>query len=318
MSAASPPLAVIDLGTNTFHLLIATVSVEGTIVERYRERIFVKLASEGIETIGAAPFARGIEALKHFQKILKEYKVDEIVAIGTAALRTASNGAAFVRTAELEAGITIELISGDREAALITRGVLAALPPLTDRVLIMDVGGGSTEYIIASAEGVHWRQSFPIGVAVLQRAFHHADPIDKDEVHQLKAFLRIQLRPLQEALGVYPTQHLVGSAGTFDVMADMLRDASAPAGDHSHDLDLTGLEALQDRIIAATTEDRLAMPGLPEQRVDLIVVAMLLIRHTVALAGIDRITVSEYAMKEGILLEASASGRNPESPGASA
>ncbi|MCP9237215.1 hypothetical protein [Lewinella sp. JB7] len=310
----APPHAVIDLGTNTFHLLIASVDEADHVVEVYRERIFVKLASDGIETIGPAPFARGIAALTHFATVIREHGAVSVTAIGTAALRTATNGALFVRTAEAECGITIRLISGDTEAELITRGVLAALPPLTDRILIMDIGGGSTEYIIASAEGVHWRRSFPIGVAVLQRAFHHADPIGEDEIRRLEVFLDEQLSPLREALEEYPAHHLVGAAGTFDVMAEVLRDTASTPGRHHHDLMMTGLEQLHFSIISSTAEGRLAIPGIPPERVDLIVVAMLLIRFTIDLAGIRKLTVSDYAMKEGILL--SASDRNPGSPAA--
>ncbi len=299
----SPSLrAVIDLGTNTFHLLIAAVLPDGRIDEVYRERIFVKLASEGIETIGPAPFERGIAALRHFRKVLVEYRAEEVTAIGTAALRTASNGEVFVRTAELETGFIVELIQGDREAELITRGVLAALPPLDERILIMDIGGGSTEYILASERGVHWRQSFPIGVAVLHRRFHQTDPISEEEIRHLDDHLDHMLAPLRGILREYPTNHLVGAAGTFDVMAEILRDAGAPHHPTSHRLTLGELDDLHFRIIASTLDERLAMSGIPHERADLIVVAMLLIRYTMQVADIDRITVSDYAMKEGILL----------------
>ncbi|NJB85795.1 exopolyphosphatase/guanosine-5'-triphosphate,3'-diphosphate pyrophosphatase [Lewinella marina] len=299
----SPELrAVIDLGTNTFHILIASIDADGLIHEVYRERIFVKLASDGIETIGAAPFDRGITALAHFADVIRKYRVKEVTAIGTAALRTASNGEVFVRQAELETGIRIKLIQGDHEAQYITRGVLAALPPLDGRILIMDIGGGSTEYILASERGVHWRQSFPIGVAVLHRGFHHTDPISEEEIRDLYAFLDHILVPLKDILRQYPTTHLVGAAGTFDVMADVLKDAAAVPHPTSHTLDLKGMEELHFRIVASTTAERLDIPGIPPERVDLIVVAMLLIRYTVELANIDRITVSDYAMKEGILL----------------
>ena len=294
--------AVIDLGTNTFHLLIAAVEDDDRVREVYRERIFVKLASEGIDTIGPAPFQRGITALRHFADEIRKHRVDRVTAIGTAALRTASNGEVFVRTAELETGIVIRLIPGDLEAELITRGVLAALPPLRERILIMDIGGGSTEFILASEAGVHWRQSFPIGVAVLQRKFHHSDPIDEGEIRALDEYLTRTLVPLRDILREYPTGHLVGAAGTFDVLAELLRDESGEAHPTSHRLNLAGLEDLHFRLIASTLEERLDMDGVPVERVDLIVVAMLLIRFIMELAKVDRITVSDYAMKEGILL----------------
>lgn len=297
-----PRRAVIDLGTNTFHLLIAELTEAGALREVYRERIYVKLASEGIETIGTAPFNRGLEALRHFRTVIDQHEVADVTAIGTAALRTATNGEIFVSRAKLEAGVRISLITGDREAEYITRGVLAALPPLNDRILIMDIGGGSTEYIIASGKGVHWRQSFPVGVAILQRAFHHADPISRPEIRKLNQFLDEQLSPLKSALLTFPLQHLVGAAGTFDVLAEVVRDDAIEPLHHSHSLNLAGLKDICLRLVASTTKDRLDMEGIPSERADLIVVAMLLIDYTLKIAGIKKITVSDYAMKEGILL----------------
>jgi exopolyphosphatase/guanosine-5'-triphosphate,3'-diphosphate pyrophosphatase len=294
--------AVIDLGTNTFHLLIAEVTPAGGVKEIYRERIFVKLASEGIQLIGAAPLARGINALIHFRKVLDEYNCHHLSAIGTAALRTAANGAFFIRQAKEATNIDIELISGDKEARLITRGVLSALPPLEEKVLIMDIGGGSTEYIIADGERVYWRQSFPIGVSVLHNGFHTSDPISANEKGQLRDHLAETTKPLQEALQRFPTQHLAGAAGTFDVLADLLRDHSAPNHPTSHRLNMAGFPEFHDQVVASTLNERLALPGVPAQRVDMIVVAMILLDFTLKLAKIERVTVSDWAMKEGVLI----------------
>lgn len=294
--------AVIDLGTNTFHLLIADVSIEGVIREVYRERIFVKLASEGISTIGEAPFARGIKALCRFRVLLDEYGVSDLRAIGTAALRTAINGEAFLLQAGEKASISIELISGDKEADYITEGVLRAIPSATERVLIMDIGGGSTEFIIADEDSVYWRQSFPLGVSVLFNEFHFNDPISDSEINALEAHLEASLVPLVDALRAFPTQHLVGAAGTFDVLAERLRDSNAPPHPTSHLLDLSGFSALYARIVLSTLAERFESPDVPEERADMIVVAMILLRFVFEAANIDRVTVSNYAMKEGVLV----------------
>lgn len=310
--------AVIDLGTNTFHLLIAAVRPPDRVEMIYRERVFVKLAKDGIETIGPEPFQRGLDALRHFARLIGEHGVSEVTAIGTAALRTASNGELFVRRAELETGIAVRLIAGDLEADLITTGVLAALPPLSERILIMDIGGGSTEFILASANGVHWRQSFPVGVAVLARAYHREDPIGEGELRHLEDHLRRELTPLATALAEFPTHHLVGAAGTFDALAGMLPEVSDQEDSPtSHQLNLHDLAELHFRLLTTTEAERLAVPGLPPERADLIVAAMVLLRFVLRLAAIERVTVSDYAMKEGILLGGllagpSASGRSPE------
>jgi len=297
-----PRRAVIDLGSNTFHLLIADPDGEGGLQEVYRERIYVKLASEGIDTLGNKSFARGIAALQHFRRVLDKYGVDQPTAIGTAALRTASNGPDFVRLTKREADIDIELISGDEEARLITRGVLAAIPPVTERVLIMDIGGGSTEFIMAGPEGIDWQQSFPIGVSVLCNGFHHSDPITAGERYDLEDFLLRETAPLADALRCFPTHHLVGAAGTFDVLAEVLKDPAAPPHPGSHQLNINGFEELSETIISATLAERLAMDDIPNERADLIVSAMILLRVTFQLARIERVTVSDWALKEGALL----------------
>lgn len=293
--------AVIDLGTNTFHLLIAEVE-GGRIRERYRERVFVKLAADGITRIGPAPFERGVNTLAHFKKKLDEYNCKSIQAIGTAALRRAANGDEFLLAAKA-VGINIQLISGEEEARLITRGVLAALPVVRERVLIMDIGGGSTEYIIVEGEQTLYHASFPVGVSVLKTEFHHQDPISGKEVDKLNAHLTSVTLSLAAALRQYPTYHLAGAAGTFDVLADLLRDQSAPSYPTSHQLDLSGWAVIRNHIVNATIAERKAIPGLPEQRVDMIVVAMLLLDYTLDLAGIKQVTVSQYALKEGVLLD---------------
>lgn len=293
--------AVIDLGTNTFHLLIADVATNGQLTEVYRERIFVKLAEDGIATIGTNPFNRGIAALKHYRKQLDKYGAKDLSAIGTAALRTASNGPEFVTTALQAANINIQLISGDEEADLITSGVLRAIPAPEDRILIMDIGGGSTEYIIADNKGVYWRQSFPIGVSVLFNNFHHSDPITTEEILLLENHLAEVLTPMAEALKQHPTHHLVGAAGTFDVLAEALRNPTAPVHPSSHQLSLDGFLALYKTITSATLAERIALPDVPPERADMIVAAMVLLRFTFQLAKITQVTVSDYAMKEGIL-----------------
>lgn len=295
--------AVIDLGTNTFHLLIAEVGSGSAIKEIYRERIFVKLASDGIETIGPAPFERGLNALIHFRKILNDYKCTNLYAIGTAALRRAKNGTDFIAAALAQAQIDVELISGDEEARLITRGVLAAMPTSTERCLIMDIGGGSTEYIITEGDRVCWRQSFPLGISLLHKQFHRTDLISDSQRKDLREHLSVSTKPLREALMEFPTHHLAGAAGTFDVLATMLRDESAPHHPTSHQLSLTGFPSILDEVVSSSAAERALIPDLPLQRVDMIVVAMLLIDFTLNLAGIKQVTVSDWAMKEGVLLD---------------
>lgn len=292
---------VIDLGTNTFHLLVIEADDKGTFREIYRKQYFVKLAEEGIETIGAAPYARALRVMQHFKQILDEQQVAQLCAFGTAALRTASNGQAFIEDVKAQTGIEIQLITGDREAALIHKGVLQAVPFGSERWLIMDIGGGSVEFIIADQDKVYWAQSFPIGVAVLFKNFHHSDPIAPTEVEATRQFLQEQLQPLQAALAVYPTHTLVGASGTFDVMENILvKHKTHP---HHSFLLASAFPDFFTHLLHSTYAERLKMEGMPEIRADMVVVALILVDVVMQIAGIETIVISEFAMKEGMLYE---------------
>ncbi len=293
--------AVIDLGTNTFHLLVVESNEAGNFTEIYRERRFVKLGEGGLQSISKAAFDRGLETLLSFASTLRQYGPCPVRAFGTAALRTAANGPDFIAEVKARTGIAVELISGDREAALIHQGVAGAVPFNTQHHLIMDVGGGSVEFIIANAEKVFWAGSFPVGLAVLFHRFHQSDPISSNETTSLRRFLARELAPLHTALKQYPAQTLVGASGIFDVIEELL----VPTKAHQlfSQLPAHHLRPLFERIIPTTLAQRQQMAEVPAERADMIVVAFLLIDYLIRKAGMQTITISAYAMKEGMLFE---------------
>jgi len=296
----SKRLAVIDLGTNTFHLLVAEAQANQTFKEIYRKRFFVKLAEEGIETIGTAPLQRGMQALTHFQQIIQEMGVEQVKAIGTAALRTASNGPNFIQTVKEQIGIQIELISGAKEAAYIHKGVALAVPFSSDNFLLMDIGGGSVEFIIANQDTVHWAQSFPIGVGVLYKKFHQHEPILDNEIAATYQYIESFLPPLLKALHQYPATTLVGASGTFDVLEFILAKEKHPTYAL---VPIDNFPPLYERLLASTKAERYAFKDIPDERADMIVVAVILIEYILKAVDIEQILVSKYAMKEGILAE---------------
>lgn len=293
---------VIDLGTNTFHLLIAEAKSNRQLNELYRERVFIKLAENGIETIGNAPYQRAITALRNFKKVLDKFQIEKVKAIGTAALRTASNGKTFIEQVKKELGIEIELISGTREAILIHKGVMQAVPIATNNdFLIMDIGGGSVEFILANTKGVVWAESFPIGAAVLYKKFHRQNPITSEEVLQLHQFLDMQLIPLFKIIEKHPVANLIGSAGTFDVIeVNLVKEKIHPLYGY---ISIEGFKAFYQKVVPTTFEQRLKMAAIPNVRADMIVVALILIDYIVNKIDIKSITVSTYSMKEGVLGE---------------
>ncbi|WP_373548359.1 phosphatase [Haliscomenobacter sp.] len=297
-------LAIIDLGTNIFHLRIVRVLPDASYEGIFRQSRFIRLASEGIGAIGAEPFQRGIDCLTDYAQILSQYQVDRTKAIGTAALRTANNGATFIQTVKEKTGLDITLIDGDQEAHYIHKGVEQAVQFGADKKLIMDIGGGSVEFIIADLDTVYWAQSFPVGMAILYGQFHHRDPISATEIDALNTFLQQQLSPLSQALTQHNISDLVGTKGTFDVLVAQF--SKEKLGPHCAVLPIAELRALPvffEQVIQATQAERLAMPEIPNDRIDMIVVGMLLIRFVLKMTGVPRLLVSDYDVKEGVLAE---------------
>ena len=297
-------VAVIDLGTNTFHLLIAERLGTGPWQHLLRRKYYVKLAEEGIERIGDGAYERAMTALRAFHQDLTEYQVPQsaVKAFGTAALRTASNAPELLAQMLQETGIQPEAISGWREAELIYKGVRQAVPFPEHRALIMDIGGGSVEFILADRQEVLWQQSFPVGVAVLYRNFQQHDPIPPIEVWRLENYLETALADLWEALRHYPAESLIGASGTFDVIDNLLLDSATKPPLYGQ-IPLEAFEPLYHDLIGTTLAQRLAIPGIPEERAEMVVVALVLLRHVLRKAQVKDIYTSVYALKEGMLAE---------------
>lgn len=294
-------LGVADLGTNTFHLLIVDVLKDKSFREIYRERRFIHLAEDGIKTIGTAPYQRGIEALNSFAIQMMKHRVNKFTVKGTAALRRASNGAQFLAEVKAKTSISIDTITGDEEAKLIYYGVREAVQMPAEPSLIIDVGGGSVEFIIANHEEMFWAQSFPIGVAVLYKNFHHSEPISTNEIQTLKEYLDSTLAPLKKAFSNYNIKALIGASGTFDVLEKAMRITKR--NKHAAYIEFEDFVPLHDKVIAATEEERMTMSEVPLQRKKLIVVALILVKYVLDTFDLEEIVVSNFAMKEGMIRE---------------
>lgn len=294
-------LAVIDCGTNTFHLLIVELQPDGSFKQVYRLREYVRLGQEGLDRIGEAPFERGLDCIMLFDKIMRELGVKKHRAFGTEVLRRAANGPDFVQAVRDLTQVEIQLISGDEEARLIHLGVMQAVPFFEGKTLIMDIGGGSVEFIIASDREVFWAQSFPIGVQVLFTLFHKSDPISAAEIQAILQYLDEVLEPLHAALRQHHTPTLTGASGSFEVVEDML--VRQKQDSRFSVVTTEDFYKIHEKITTADHDTRLNMPGLPPQRVELIVVAFVLMDYIVRLAEIKKIVTSSYAMKEGMLLD---------------
>lgn len=295
------PIAIIDLGTNTFHLLIMTVQ-DGIIEEVFRERKQVYLAEDGIEEIGDNAQERAILALRSFREKIDLYDVKHVKAIATAAFRKASNSSSLRKRIKKITDIDIDVISGDREAALIAKGVSIAVPMQANTsYLIMDIGGGSVEFIVIKNNTITWAKSFPIGVAILHQKFHRIDPISADAIQAMQLYLDQILTELKEVVKGEKILALLGASGSFEVMEHMIMEKEIKA--FYSILDVANFKPICKQIVSLNYKERLELELLPDSRANLVVTALLLMNFVIDLCNAPYIYVSKYAMKEGLAKE---------------
>jgi len=298
-------IAIIDLGTNTFHLLLVH-SYAGQYKILHQERVPVKIGLGGINsnTITDTGIIRAIEAMKNFKIRLDQNNIKKVHAFGTSAMRNAQNGIEVAAKIQTETGISVRIISGDEEADYIYEGVRAAVN-MTETSLIVDIGGGSVEFIIGDREEILWKQSFEIGGQRLLEKFQKHDPILSNEIEELKSFLKLNLSPLFAAIEKYKPKVLVGSSGTFDTLSEihcvrngLHYDALAP----ETPLSFSSFHEILNELIIKNRSERLKIPGMIEMRVDMIVVACCLIDFLLDCnKSFQKLRVSSYSLKEGVL-----------------
>jgi len=295
-------IAIIDLGTNTFNLLIAEKSQNDFDIV-YKTKIPAKLGAGGMANNVIAPnaFERGIAALKSYKAKTEAYNVDEIYAFATSAVRSSTNGKGFVKSAWQETGIEIDVISGDREAELIYFGIKRALDIGRHPALIMDIGGGSTEFIIADKNGILWKQSFDLGVTRLLETLSPSDPIKTEEISTLQEFLNKELAPLFNACEEYSISELIGSSGSFESLAEMIGANLKGTTEYEFQLDM--LSNLHQQILNSSRAQRLNMKGLVDFRVETIVMASIFIQFILNRLKLINLRLSTYSLREGVLFE---------------
>lgn len=302
-------VAIIDLGTNTFNLFIASSSNNRTYKKLFRTKISVKLGEGGINKnlIAPAAFDRGINALKAYKTFIEKYGAEKVMAFATSAIRGAANGKAFIKKAQEETGINISIISGEKEAEYIYYGVREALDVGGNPALIIDIGGGSTEFIIADKNQIFWKQSFLLGAARLLEKFKPSDPITPKEIQDIEHYLHQELQPLFDAVDQFPIQELIGSSGSFDSLAAIIVNKFYSSellhNKTEYVFSLEDYDAIYRQLLKSTKEERLHTKGLIEMRVDMVVISSILIDLIIKKLQIKKMRLSTYSLKEGVLWE---------------
>lgn len=298
-------VAIIDLGTNTFHLLVAEWDGRRYQIIR-RDRSAVKIGMGGINRgiITEEGISRALEALKIFKVAIEGESVKRVLALGTSAFRNAQNGAAVAALIQQQTGIEVNIISGDDEADYIYKGIREAIPLGEQSSLIVDIGGGSVECIVGNSRQVFWKHSFEIGGQRLLERFHQRDPIPPEEVKKLSIYLSDALKPLTEQIRKLKPSVLIGSSGTFDTLSDIhCVRYNLPQQPDAPETPLTFQSFYKtfDLLLVKNRAERLLIPGMIEMRVDMIVVACCLIKFLLDHHSFTDIRVSSYSLKEGVL-----------------
>jgi exopolyphosphatase/guanosine-5'-triphosphate,3'-diphosphate pyrophosphatase len=296
-------VAIIDLGTNTFNLLVAGVNGDGTYQIIHSGKLPVKLGEGGINQkfIAPAAYQRGLNAIGEHLRTILNHGATEIFAFATSATRNARNGKNFTGDIKKLYGIDVKVIDGDEEAELIYLGVRQAVSLNEQNVLIIDIGGGSNEIIIGNSQQYHWKRSYDLGVSRLLQKFSPSDPIKPTEIEQVEKYLEVELSDMLEPMAKHKPTMIIGSSGSFDTYRSILTATKiiGPNGNPSVEMPIDEYLKLHSYLITTNKDQRNAIPGMDPMRVEMIVLATIFTNFLIKKFGLERMMQSAYALKEG-------------------
>lgn len=298
-------VCVIDLGTNSFHTLIVDAYANGAfeVVDRLKE--MVRLGERGLSQhrLTEGGMKRAVRAIRRVRLLAEGHGVSEYLAYATSAIREAENGGDLLEQIRQETGILVRPISGDLEAQLIYEGVRRAVD-LRVPTLLVDIGGGSTEFVIGTSEEVFFQTSLKIGAARTTSQFVTTDPVSEQEFRALRAYYRQVLAPVYEAVAAHGVQEIVGSSGTMENLAEVYLHRY---GDPSRSIYLQPFAPADFRkvtkaIMESSRAEREAMRGIEPKRVGQIVAGATLVDVLLKDFPIERLRISPNALREGMVV----------------
>lgn len=294
--------AVIDIGTNTFHLLIGEIN-NGKLNTIFKQTIAVKLGEGGGISRGEiipAAYQRGLDALKIFSDEITKREISNVKATATAATRDAKNGPDFIEDVYLLTQIKIDVIDGLQEAIYIYEGAKVSGALTEETALVMDIGGGSVEFIICNKNQIFWKNSFRLGAARLLSDFYN-DPLSSTDIKSLNKHFENTLPQLLEAIATLKPKQLIGTAGAFDSFKEILEANNQETKEIiNYKLEQPGFSILLNKIIRSTHDERTQIKGLISLRTDMILMSSVLTHFILSKSGITEVTACSYSLKEGL------------------
>lgn len=305
-------VTAIDVGTNSFHAVVASVNAKGvfTIFSRDKENVRLGESTSDMKYISPEAMERGITAMKRFARMSAQANAP-VRAIGTSAMREALNRDDFVRKVQEETGIAIEVVSGNEEARLIYLGVLQALPILDTKALVIDIGGGSTETIVGLRGEMLYGHSAKLGAIRLTQRFFNEERLSTKAIKDCRDFIRGEWALVFRSIQVCGFDKAVASSGTAQTLAAIALAQKNRLPDEEDGESLNGvtlsqsemLSAIESVLQAKTSKKRMEIPGMDAKRADIIVGGALILEQAITRLGIRELTISDYALREGILLD---------------
>ncbi len=311
-------VAGIDIGTNALRLLIAEVWRNGTGIRMrvlHNDRRITRLG-EGIVNSGRlSPSAirRTLEALRRFRAAVSKHSVDHIITVATSAVREAGNRRQFLNRVLKETGLKVEVIPGEEEARRTVLGVRYGLKEGADlphpNIVIMDIGGGSTEWIVVTGGKIEALESVEVGVVKLTERYLSTDPPSGPERRALIFGIREAIGPavgrIRDIVGPSPRHDLVGTAGTVTTLAalELGMIKYDPSRVQNMSLGRTRIEEWLKRLLDMKMADRRGLPGIEKGREDIIIAGIGLLLATMEVLGVEEVLVSDFGLREGILVD---------------
>lgn len=299
-------IAAIDLGTNSFHAVIVDIYSDGSFYTIDKLKEMVLLAEKGTaDGLTNAAMERGLEALKKIKTLCDHQGAEQILAYATSAIREAENGGEFIQRSIDEVGVKIRAIPGRLEAELIGLAVQHGIQMPEKPSLIMDVGGGSVEYLLADKKTFYHLSSKKIGVARMTARYIDNDPITQKEIETLINHFRDQLTDVAQAYAQHRGAILIGSSGTMENIGLMISNRNKKSPNLSvNELEFTSEEFFEfyDDVIEMTTEERAGLKGIDEKRIELLPAGLVLVKYILITFSIKDVKISSQALREGIIL----------------
>ncbi|MEF9986118.1 MAG: hypothetical protein RSC28_03385 [Bacteroidales bacterium] len=300
-------VAVLDLGTNVFNLLLAEFSAsECRYIKEYK--CAAKLGAGGLAKgfISSVAFETAREALDKIVNVIKDQGgADIILPFATSAVRDANNGPEFVKYINSIFGLSINVIPGEREAEFIFKGIMESMVgklAIAENILMLDIGGGSNEFIISDGKSILWKKSFPIGMARMRERFNYEEPIKENVVNEFYVYCNQILGELWIEIDKYKPTVFIGSSGSFDTFKDLIYNCEYKELP-SIELPLEKLIKMGEILVKSVAKERILMPGMSNIRVDYIVLAWVFTKMIFDRIKPRIVYQSSYSLKEGAMQE---------------